>query len=113
KGRQLGPRHDAVRGEEHPPAVARPDLEGASAQPRSPSPGHRAPRLCPERPAERIQVRSVRAVRRDADTASRGGDGGPLPPGDPGGTRATAVAGPAGILARDPGGSRYGTRIGS
>ena len=59
---QLRPRTDAHGREEPAAAIARPDLEGPPAFARPSAPGHQPARLCPARPAQRIQARGVRAV---------------------------------------------------
>jgi preprotein translocase subunit SecA len=66
--------HDALHREKLPAPAARSGVERTSAGARPPAPGHRAARLRPEGPAERIQNRGVRDVQRDAGRPEGAGD---------------------------------------
>ena len=94
EGGALGQRGHALRREEHPAAAPGPAVEGPSAEPRPSAPGHLAARPWPARPAERVQARSLRDVRRDADAGARIRD-----------RRAVAYRGPPGPAARRAAGS--------
>ncbi len=52
-------------------------MAGAHRHARAPSPGDRLPQLRPARPAQRVQVRGLSAVRGDALEPARGSDGPP------------------------------------
>ena len=68
-GREVGQlrRRSDAHGREEPAAAApRPDLEGPPAVARPSAPGDQSARLCPARPAQRIQARGLRTVRGDA-----------------------------------------------
>ena len=71
---QYRPRPDAHGREVAAAADLRRGLEGAPAGARPPAPGHRAARLWPARPAERVQVRGLRPVQRHAGRPAGAGD---------------------------------------
>ena len=91
QGRAIRRRRHALCREIDPAADPRSSLARASRDARASAPGGRPARLCPARSAQRIQVRSLPAVREPDHQSARGGDR----PADAGRGRAGAAAGRA------------------
>ena len=71
QGCQVRGEYLAHGGKESPSTNSRPNLEGSPPHPRPPAPRYRTSRLCPARPSQRIQARSLRHVRRHAVRPTR------------------------------------------